>query len=852
MLLTKPNLASGADGGFTSDDVLNHFLDLLSEDGVELYDHQEEAILELFAGNNVILKTPTGSGKSLVALALHYLSYCEGKTSYYTVPIKALANEKFISLCHSFGPENVGMITGDATVNSAAPIICCTAEILSNLALREGEKAMVHDVIMDEFHYYSDPERGVAWQIPLLTMPQTRFLLMSATIGETSLFETGLTELNGKETTLVESDQRPVPLEFTYSTTPLTEQVTDLVESGKSPVYLVHFSQRASAESAQDLLSSNYCSKEEKREIAVALQQANFRSPYGKEISKLLRHGIGIHHAGLLPKYRVLVEKLTQRGLLKVICGTDTLGVGINVPIRSVLFTQLCKFDGSGTRILSVREFKQVAGRAGRRGFDDVGYVVAQAPAHVIENIKLEAKSNASAKKKKWVKKKQPDFGYVAWNEETFQKLQTSPAEPLTSSFKLSHNLLIHVLSRQDQDGCAELKRIICASHETDKSKEKLRIKAREMFMALTRGGVFAIIPPGQRARDVNAPKVKLHADLQADFSMNQALGLYLLEAIPELDQDDPNHVLNLLSLVEAIIEHPIAIIKAQVNKAKSDLVAEMKADGVEYDDRMERLDEVNHPMPGKEFIYDTFNRFRSKHPWLEEENIKPKSIAREMFQDFMSFEDYIRHYKLERSEAILLRHLSEVYKALSQTVPQSLKTELVLEAEEYLRSHLTSIDSSLIDEWELLRNPDYVPAEQQPATPSERPFTHDKKELTKQLHNKVFTAVKHLSHDNLTEFFEQFEKCDSQGMAWTSQRIDPAIDLYFDGHFNIRLDPEARNSKHCQIDQNGEPTDWKVTQTICDEDALNDWALEIRLDLKLSDARSEPVLILESFGAII
>ncbi len=843
MLLTRPTSNS------TDDAVLNHFLDYLTEAGIELYDHQEEAILELFAGNNVILNTPTGSGKSLVALALHYQSFCAGNTSYYTVPIKALANEKFISLCQIFGAENVGMITGDATVNASAPIICCTAEILSNLALREGEKAAVADVIMDEFHFYSDPERGVAWQIPLLTMPQTRFLLMSATLGDTSKFEKSLTELNGKPTTLVLSDQRPVPLEFSYSEIPLTEQVTKLVEEGKSPVYLVHFSQRASAESAQDLLSSNYCSKEEKREISVALQQANFRSPYGKEISKLLRHGIGIHHAGILPKYRVLVEKLTQRGLLKVICGTDTLGVGINVPIRSVLFTQLCKYDGSGNRILSVREFKQVAGRAGRRGFDDVGYVVAQAPAHVVENIKREAKAAASAKKKKWVKKKPPEFGYVAWNEETFKKLQTSPSEPLVSSFKLSNNFLLNVLSRENQDGCAELKRIINISHESEKSKKQLRIKARTMFMALLRGGVFSIIPPSQRDAVKNPAKVKIHEDLQTDFSMNQALGLYLLEALPQLDQDDPNYALNLLSLVESILEHPIAILKAQVNKRKSDLVADMKADGVEYDERMARLDEVTHPMPGKDFIYQTFNAFRAKHPWLDSESIRPKSIAREMFENFMSFEDYIREYKLERSEAILLRHLSEVYRTVSQSVPPAFKTELVQEAEEYLLGHLTSIDSSLIDEWELMRNPDYVPAEKQSLASSEKPYTEQKKSFEKAVRNKVFTAVKFLSHDNLTEFFNQFEPADPDGELWSPQRIDPSIDEYFVDHYNIRLDPEARNRKHCHIEQND--GSWRIIQTICDADELNDWALTIQLDLKKSEEQRSPVLLLESFAAL-
>jgi len=374
----------------SNDEILDAFLAHLIDQGIEPYDHQEEAILELFAGNNVILNTPTGSGKSLVALALQFRAICQQRRSFYTVPVKALANEKFLSLCQTFGPERVGMITGDATVNAEAPVICCTAEILANLALREGAAAAVDEVIMDEFHYYSDVERGVAWQVPLLTLPRARFLLMSATLGETTFFEKSITDLTGKPTVLVKSEERPVPLEFEFSTTMLEEKVEELVEAGRAPIYLVHFTQRACAETAQDLMSRNFCSKAEEAEIAELLVGADFRSPYGKEMKKLLRHGLGIHHAGLLPKYRVTVEKLAQRGLLKVICGTDTLGVGVNVPIRTVLFTQLFKYGGQSTKTLAVRDFKQISGRAGRRGFDDVGYVVTQAPAHVIDNLKAE------------------------------------------------------------------------------------------------------------------------------------------------------------------------------------------------------------------------------------------------------------------------------------------------------------------------------------------------------------------------------------------------------------------------------------------------------------------------------
>ena len=361
-----------------NDALLGAFLEYVEGRGLQLYPAQESAILELFEEKNVILNTPTGSGKSLVAAALHFQAIARGRRSIYTCPIKALVNEKFMALCREFGADNVGLSTGDATVNREAPILCCTAEILANIALREGAAVNLRDVVMDEFHYYADRDRGVAWQVPLLTLPQARFLLMSATLGDTTFFEEELTRLNKRPTAAVSSTDRPVPLEHAYSELALAKTLESLVADGKAPVYVVHFTQLEAAQSAQDFTSINVCTRDEKAAIANTLEGFKFSSPYGPEIKKWLRHGIGLHHAGLLPKYRVLVEQLAQRGLLKVICGTDTLGVGINVPIRTVLFTRLCKFDGQKTGILSARDFHQIGGRAGRKGFDDKGWVVAR------------------------------------------------------------------------------------------------------------------------------------------------------------------------------------------------------------------------------------------------------------------------------------------------------------------------------------------------------------------------------------------------------------------------------------------------------------------------------------------
>jgi hypothetical protein len=836
-----------APGPSTSDEILSAFLDHLTGEGIEPYDHQEQAILELFSGNNVILNTPTGSGKSLVAQALHYKAICQNRRSYYTVPIKALANEKFLSLCRDFGPENVGMITGDATVNPGAPVICCTAEILANLALREGSRARVDDVIMDEFHYYSDAARGFAWQVPLLTLPQARFLLMSATLGDTAFFEESIAALTGTPVVLVKSEERPVPLEFEYSEKPLGEKVAELVEDGKAPVYLVHFTQLACAQSAQNLLSSNFCTREEKQTIAELLHDADFRSPYGREISKLLRHGIGIHHAGLLPKYRVLVEKLTQRGLLKVVCGTDTLGVGVNVPIRTVLFTRLFKYDGNSIKTLAVRDFKQIAGRAGRRGFDTSGTVVCQAPEHVIENLRLEKKASSSGKKS-FVKRKPPEKGFVNWDEKSFRRLIDSPPEKLASSFQITHSMLLNVLGREDEDGCAALRGIIAGSHEPPARKKAHRKRAFQLFRGLVRGDILRIIPPALRR---GPAKVALNIELQEDFTMNHALGLYLLDAIPQLDPGAPDHALNVISLVEAIIENPEVILRSQVDLLKGELVARLKDEGVEYDDRMARLEEVEWPMPGRDFIYDTYNSFVATRPWMKDAAVRPKSIAREMFEQWQSFEDYVKTYGIERSEAVLLRHLSEVYKVLAQGVPPAVKTDDLLEAERFFEDILRGVDSSLLDEWEKLRNPDYVPEQEKP--PSERravAFTRNRPAFTRAVRNAVFSLVKALAQGDSGAALAAIEAADGDGAAWSRNRLDDRLDAYFSNHQRIRLDPEARAAKHTRISEPG-PRHWAVEQTLVDPEEWNDWSLKLSVDLARCDADGAVTLTLESLAPI-
>lgn len=842
----------------SNEDALENFFQWLKDSEIEPYDHQEEAILELFSGKNVILNTPTGSGKSLVALAVHYRGLCLGRKSYYTVPIKALANEKFLSLCQTFGAENVGLITGDATVNGEAPIICCTAEIVANLALREGAQAPIDDLIMDEFHYYSDRERGISWQIPLLSLPQTRFCLMSATIGETERFQKELTDLTGADTSLVQSDQRPVPLEFTYSETPLEELISELVEADRAPIYLVHFTQNSAAQTANNLVSRSFLQKEERAALTEALIGIKFSSPYGKDLRRLLSNGIGVHHAGLLPKYRILIEQLAQQGLLKVICGTDTLGVGVNVPIRTVVFTQLCKYDGEKTKILTVRDFKQICGRAGRRGFDDIGYVIAQAPAHEIENKVSAAKAAEKAAKGKKVKsspkKGPPEHGYVHWNEATYQKLQDSPPEPLTSSFKLRQSMLLNILSREDSDGCAALKDLISSCHETEASQRKIRAHGKALFRGLVESGVLSILPPAERS---TASKLKLNIELPEDFSLNQALGLWLLEVLPLLDQNLPEYSLQLLSCIEAILEDPQQILRAQTKHQRDLLFRTLKDEGVSHTEIMEQLDEVEYLKPGKDFIYDTYNDFILKNPAHKEHSIRPKSIAREMFEDYLDFPDYIKTYKLERTEGVLLRHLSEVYKVLTQTIPESYKTEEVQEAETFLHEILEATDSSLLDEWKKLQDPDYDPEverEKKQAEKKDVPLTRRKTEFSTLLHRNVLTFLKQFREEQWDTCFSLIQPTAGNGVEWKKEHFEDTIDDYLDDYEPYRMDPEARNKKHHHLREETAEDGTRllhVTQTLCDPDLDLSWAAYFVVNLKETDTRGELYLTFNGFGKI-
>jgi superfamily II RNA helicase len=826
-----------------ADVLLDAFLTWVNERGLSLYPAQEEAILEILSDRHVVLATPTGSGKSLVAIAMLFRALAANRRGFYTCPIKALVSEKFFELCDVFGPERVGMMTGDASINRDAPIICCTAEILSNLALREGDAADVTDVVMDEFHFYADPERGLAWQVPLLTLPRVQFLLMSATLGDMSAIIESIERLTSRKVSYVTSEDRPVPLDYTYREVPLTQTIASLASEGKAPIYVVNFTHRECAELAQALTSLNLIEREQRKALSEELAGFRFDTPFGKDLRRCLGHGIGLHHAGLLPKYRRLVERLAQSGKLVVICGTDTLGVGINVPIRTVLFTKLCKYDGTQTRRLSVREFKQIAGRAGRRGYDTHGSVVCQAPAHVIENKALSDKAAGDAKKQRKIAfKKPPDRGYVHWDEATLHKLVASAAEPLQSQFRVDHGMLLNLLERREDvkpRSYRALIRLIADSHERDVLKARLRRRGKELFVALRKAEVIRLQPIASG----RASQVVIDENLQIDFSLHHSLSLYLVEALRMLDPAAPTYALDVVTFVESILENPNVVLDAQAHTARDELFQRLKAEGVEYDQRQAELEKVGYPKPNAELIYDTFNAYSAHHPWLGSENIRPKSIVRDMYERYASFNDYIKEYGLARAEGVLLRYLSEAYKTIAQTVPDPNWNDELIDVVGFLRALLQRVDASLLEEWERMLDP---ASQAEDDMPPAHDLARDPRLLRSRIRSEVHLLVKTLAARDYEEAATSVRE--DAGEVWSAERFESALAPFFEQYERLIADARSRQTQWTLIEAL-EPRVFRVRQVLLDPADDNTWYLEGRVDLRDTRDREGPLLELLHLG---
>ncbi len=796
--------------------------------GLPLYPAQDEALIELVSGANVILSTPTGTGKSLVAIAAHFIALSQGQRTFYTAPIKALVSEKFFALVDIFGAEKVGMVTGDSSVNPDAPIICCTAEILANMALRRGAEAPVDQVVMDEFHFYADPDRGWAWQVPLLTLPRVQFLLMSATLGPMRELADDLTRRTGRETSLITGVDRPVPLHYSYAVTPVHETVEDLLHTGQSPVYIVHFSQAAALERAQAMTSIKVISREQRDEIAEAIGTFRFTTVFGQTLSRLIRSGIGVHHAGMLPKYRRLVEQLAQRGLLRVICGTDTLGVGINVPIRTVLLTALTKFDGTRMRQLTAREFHQIAGRAGRAGYDTAGTVVAQAPEHEAENARLVAKAGDDPKKvRKIVRKKAPE-GFVSWGETSFERMIAAQPEPLTSHMQVSHSMVLNVIARGG-DAFAAMRDLIFGSHEAWPNKLALARRALAIYRTLRTAEVVTQTPEGG---------IALTVELQPNFALNQPLSPFALAVFELLDRSAPTYALDMISVLEATLDDPRPILSQQQFQARGEAVAAMKAEGIEYDQRMELLEEITWPKPLEELLVAAFTTYSATQPWIGDFALSPKTVVRDMYERAMTFADYVGYYKLARSEGLVLRYLSDAYRAARQTIPDEAKTEELRDLIEWLGEVVRQVDSSLVDEWEEMRAGAMAIAPQSRDASADEavarripPVTSNPRAFRVLVRNELFRRVQLAALEDWETLGELDAASGFDANAWAD-----AMDGYFDEHESLGTGGDARGPALLMITE--EPDQWKVRQTFDDPAGDHDWGIRATISLAESAER--------------
>jgi hypothetical protein len=689
---------------------------------------------------------------------------------------------------------------------------------------------------MDEFHFYADPDRGWAWQVPLLTLPQAQFVLMSATLGDVTSLADDLTRRTSRETSVVTGVERPVPLHFFYELTPIHETIEDLLSTGQAPIYIVHFSQAAAMERAQALSSTKVATREQRDEIAELIGGFRFTTAFGRTLSKFLRAGIGVHHAGMLPKYRRLVEQLAQRGMLRVICGTDTLGVGINVPIRTVLLTALTKFDGTRMRQLNAREFHQIAGRAGRAGYDTAGTVVVQAPEHESENAAAIRKAGDDPKKKrKIIRKKAPD-GFVSWGEPSFRKLVDAEPETLTSHMQITSAMMLNVIGRGG-DVFANMRALVYDNHEPQARQRLLALRALGIYRTLRESGIVEQDTDGS---------IHLTVDLKPNFALNQPLSPFALAAFELLDPDAATYALDMISIVESTLDDPRAVLGQQEFLARGEAVAEMKREGIEYDERMELLEQITYPRPLEELLEQAFETYSAAQPWIRDFELHPKSVVRDMYERAMSFGEYVAFYKIARSEGVVLRYLSDAYRAASQTIPEEAKNEDLRDLIEWLGELVRQVDSSLLDEWEELRagtdngqvdlaslkTADHI--DEPIVPPAPKRLTSNVRAFRTLVRNELFRRVQLAALEDVDALAALDPDFGTDG--WND-----ALDAYFAEHDEILTGADARSSKLLILTEGA--TEWTARQILDDPAGDHDWGISATVDLTASDEAGEAVV---------
>ena len=815
--------------------VLDAFASWAAGGGRPLYPHQEEAALALAAGEHVVLATPTGSGKSLVAVAGILLARNAGVRSVWTAPIKALVAEKFFDLVDLLGADSVGLATGDAAINVDAPVLVCTAEVLANHALAIGAASEFGFACLDEFHYYAERDRGWAWQVPLLELTGCQFLLASATLGDMAAITTDLHDRSGRDVTEVTSVERPTPLHFEWRMTPVAESVLEAVREGLSPVYVVHANQASAIERAQGLVSLQVTTRAQREAIASALKTERLGRGFGDTLDRLVRNGVGVHHAGMLPRHRRLVERLAGEGLLPVICGTDTLGVGVNIPIRTVLMTALTKFDGSRVRQFTAREFHQLAGRAGRPGFDPDGHVWVQAPDHVIENAKALSRAGDDPKARRKATKAKPPEGFVHYDEAAMQRIVAARPEPLTSRFRVTPDLVATVLSRHD--GVAALKHLLRTNHDAPARRREHRARAFAVYRSLEAAGVAARYRDAQgRCAGVRVGSLVAGDEERALLRFSAPLMPFAIEVLATFDRDDPTYLLDVISVVESVLDDPRQILHAQQHAAKAAEVARLKAEGVPYEERMERLDAVTWPRPLAELLDTCFEVYRGRHPWVAEAP-SPKSVLREMLESGDTFATFVRRYRLERSEGLVLRYLTDAWRTLDRSLPGDAYTDALEDVVEWLGALLRATDATLLDEWTRLAGlpvHDHLAPEAHALVPAGPPPAWR-------------TAVRTAAFGWVELLARRAHAVLAERSGWSVEQLDTAMADYWVEYDTIGVDADARSAAQFTLAE--APDRWTIVQRLVDPAGDGEWRFVATVDLEAAQLDGAPNLVLEQLG---
>jgi hypothetical protein len=492
--------------------------------------------------------------------------------------------------------------------------------------------------------------------------------------------------------------------------------------------------------------------------------------------------------------------------------------------------------------MLKAREFHQIAGRAGRAGFDTAGTVVVQAPDHLVENHRLVLKAGDDPKKLRRVQRKKAPEGQVNWSEDTYLRLVAAEPEALVSRMRVSHSMLLNVIARPG-DPFQAMRRLLRDNHEDSRTQLRLVRRAVQQYRDLLAAGVVERVDPP----DLDGRTVRLVEDLQLGFALNQPLSTYALAVFDVLDPEAPTYALDVVSVIEATLEDPRTVLGAQEHRARGEAIGGMKAEGIEYDERMELLMDVSHPKPLEELLFHAFGVYRKSHPWVGDHPLSPKSVVRDMYERAMTFSEFVSHYELARTEGIVLRYLAGAYKALEHTVPDERKSEDFQDIVEWLGEMVRQVDSSLLDEWEALANPEEESAEDaQDRADQVKPVTANARAFRVLVRNALFRRVELAALDRFTELGEL-----DADAGWDADAWSEAMDGYWEEYDELGTGPDARGPQLLHIEEVPQDGLWRVRQTFADPEGDHDWGISAEVDLTASDAEGRAVVQVTSVGQL-